>query len=509
MPRMRSPAVPLALFLLALPLLSQPATVDTKAVDRLMSSTLKAWQIPGAAVVIVRNDRVVYAQGYGTKELGGAPVTADTLFQIGSTSKAFTTTAMAMLVADGKMSWDDPVRQHVDYFRLSDMCADSQVTLRDIVSHRTGLTRHDELWDNTPLNREQVIRSIGRIELAKPFRTAYQYQNIMFIAAGEAVAHASGRSWDDFVKSRIFTPLGMSRTVTSDADWNASTDRASGYRYDWRSDRISPQRPIDTTTIGAGGAIKSSARDLGNWLRFHLANGSFEHRPLVDPAALGETKMPQTVVRREGLLYDAHPETHVMSYGMGWTVQDYRGELLISHAGALNGFRAHVDLLPERDSGFAVMINAGRGMAVLALRNALVDLLSGKNGRDWNPYYLMIDRKYDEKEAKEKEERFAKRIAGTTPTLPLAAYAGEYENAAYGTARISEVDGQLVFQWNRLTIPLAHFQFDTFTAESSYDDVDEQVVFGFDGERKVKTLTIFGEQFSRAASPPPSAPHHQ
>src|SRR5436305_9323602 len=191
-------------------LVTRMSQAQNAAIDKLALDTMKQWKLPGLAVAIVKDDRVVLARGYGVKELGGsAPVTDETLFQIASTSKAFTTTAMAMLVDEKKMSWDDPVRQHVVYFHLDDACADAGVTLRDIVSHRTGLSRHDELWDNSGLSREEVIRAIGHVKLAKPFRSAYQYQNIMFMAAGEAVEHASGMSWDDFVRTRIVRPLQM------------------------------------------------------------------------------------------------------------------------------------------------------------------------------------------------------------------------------------------------------------------------------------------------------------
>jgi CubicO group peptidase (beta-lactamase class C family) len=491
---MRSIAVLLSLCL-SLAAAGQP--FDTKAIDKIVTSTMRAWQLPGVAVAIVKNDRVVYVSGYGTKQLGGAaPVTGDTLFQIASTSKAFTATALAMLAGDRKLSFDDPVRQHLDYFHLNDICADSQVTIRDIVSHRTGLSRHDELWDNSPFTREDVVRRIGKVELSKPFRSAYQYQNIMFIAAGEVVAKVSGMPWDEFVKTRIFQPLAMSHTVTSDGDW-AVSDHATGYQYDWKTGRISPQRPNDTTTIGAGGAIKSSAGDMANWLRFQLSNGAFNLVQLVDPAMIEETKTPNTVIRMEGLTREANTETNVMSYAMGWTVQDYRGELLVSHAGALNGFRTHVDLLPRRNAGFVIMTNVGRGLSLVSMRNSLADLLSNKPGRDWNAYYLMIDRRADEKSAAEKEARDAKRIPDTTPSRPLENYAGEYESPAYGIVKVSLVGEGLVLQWSRMTIPLTHFHYDVFNAASEYDDVDEQVTFGIAPDHEVKTLTFFGERFTK------------
>jgi CubicO group peptidase (beta-lactamase class C family) len=495
MPRMR-PLRTALVFLFTLTLHAQ--NIDTKSVDALMLRTLKDWKIPGAAIAIVKDDRIVYVQGYGTKDVAGTDkVTADTLFQIASTSKAFTSTALAILADEGKLSFDDRVREHLDYFRLADDCADANVTLRDIVSHRTGVSRHDELWDNSPYSREDVVRRIGAIAPSKPFRTTYQYQNIMFIAAGEVVTKVSGMSWDDFVRTRLFQPLGMIRTVTSDADWNASANRATGHSYDWRTGVVTPQKPIDTTTIGAGGAIKSSARDMANWIRFQLADGKFEGKQLLDPAPLAETKTPETVIRMSELSRERNPETNVMSYAMGWNVQDYRGELLVAHSGSLNGFRTHVDLLPKQKAGFVLLINVGRGVALIGLRNAIADMLLGKPAKDWSPIYLASERKEDEKSAKDREEQMAKRAPDTRPALPLDAYTGEWKNAAYGTATVSLINGKLVLQWNRMTLPLEHFHYDVFTAYSEPDSVDEQVAFRFRDDHTLQSMTIFGETFIR------------
>ena len=489
-------ALALALTLTLTPTLSAQ-TLDTAAVDRLMTTTLQQWQIPGAALAIVQDDRVIYVKGYGTKD-GTQPVTPDTLFQIASTSKAFTSTALAMLASDGKLSFDDPVRKHVPYFRLADTCADSQVTLRDIVSHRTGLARRDELWDDTPLTREEVVRKMATVSLARPFRTGYGYHNIMFIAAGEAVSHASGLTWDDFVRSRIFQPLGMKNTVISDAEWNASRDRATGYSWDAKESRMEVQKPIDTTTIGAGGAIKSSARDMAQWVRFQLGNGTFDGRPLIKPELLAETKMPHTIIRLEGTVRETNPETHVMTYAMGWNVQDYRGQQLVAHAGALNGFRTQVALLPKRNIGLVLMINAGRGWSLFGLRNAIFDmLLEGHTSRDWSTYFLSLDREAEAKAKKEKEARLAKRAPDTTPTRPLADYAGEYVNDAYGPVQISLADGKLALRWMRIHAPLTHYHYDVFDAEEEEHALEETVRFTLDDEKKVKSLTFFGETFAK------------
>jgi len=473
------------------------AQIDTKAVDRVVTSAMTAFNVPGVAVAIVQNDRVVYAKGFGTTEIGGTTaVTADTLFGIGSTTKAFTTTAMAMLVDEGKMHWDDPVRKHLSYFHLDDPCADSMVTLRDIVSHRTGLSRHDELWDNTALTREQTIRAIGSVKLSKPFRSAYQYQNIMFTTAGEAVAAASGMPWNEFVRTRIFKPLGMHATAITIAEFNAS-NHANGHSYDRRNDRVTLQPFVDPDNLAPAGAIDSSAHDMAQWLRFQLADGVIDGKRLVSQDALHETKTPQTVIRMEGETKLVAPETNILNYAMAWNVSDYRGALLVSHGGALNGFRAQVALLPQQNAGVVVLFNLGRGYAGISIRNSILDALLGRSGRDWNAYYLAAERTTDAKDDASKAEREAKRFRDTKPSRELAAYAGTYTDPAYGTATVALENDALVLRWNRLTVPLRHFHFDTFRAESDVDGVDEEVVFQLGSDGAVKSMTFFGEDFEK------------
>ena len=493
---MRSLAIIIA-FVLSFPAVAQYRQVrssDSKAIERIVQNTMRAWNLPGAAVAVVRNDRIVYAGGFGKTEAGGTvDVTPETAFQIASTSKAFTTTALAMLATDGKLSFDDPVSKHVDYFRLGDECASANVTVRDIVSHRTGLKRHDELWDNSPWSREEVLRMIGKVELSKPFRTTYQYQNLMFIAAGEVVAAASGMSWDDFVKTRIFEPLEMKQTFVEDDRWERS-HHAVGHRFDWRTGTMRTHKAYDTKTLGAAGAIKSTALDMAQWIRFQLANGAINLTQLVDPQLLDETKTPHTVIRVEGFSRDANPESNVMAYGMGWVIQDYRDELLVSHAGALNGFRTHVDLLPKRNAGFVVMTNVGRGLALIALRNSLADYLSGKPGRDWNAYYLMVERNADDKDARETEERLAKRVSDTSPSLPLEAYAGAYRSDAYGEANVTIEGDKPVLEWSLMRAPLTHFNYDVFRAEIPDEYIDEEITFEI-SEGKVRAMKFYGQTF--------------
>ena len=472
-------------------------TPDAARIDALAQATMDAWRLPGMAVAVVKDDKVVYLQGYGVRELNKADrVTPDTLFHIASTSKAFTTAAMAMLVDEKKMSWDDPVRKHLPWFQLSDPCADSLVTLRDIVSHRTGLKRHDELWDYGTWSREEIIRRIGAVELTRPFRSAYQYHNIMFMTGGETVAAAAGMSWEQFVTARIFQPLGMKNTVIAHEEW-LKKERTASHRYDPATNTIRPYAAVDYASLGPAGAIKSSARDLAQWVRFQLAGGTIDGKRLLSEQALKETWKPHTVLPVSTETAEDNPVTNINTYGLGWRVQDYRGEMLVSHGGALNYQRTQVALLPEQNAGVVVITNINRGYAIIGLRNALLDLLIGTETKDWNAYFLAHDKKLDEAAAKSKREREAKRHRDTKPSRALAEYAGKYSNDAYGDATVTVEGDRLVLSWQRVKAPLTHYHFDTFSAVIEDLDFDERMTFDLSPDGDVQALEMFGEKFKR------------
>jgi CubicO group peptidase (beta-lactamase class C family) len=312
--------------------------LDPAKIDALAEAAMRAWNAPGVAVAIVRDDRVILAKGYGVKERGKADrVTARTVFAIGSTTKAFTTAAMAMLIDDGKMAWDDPVRKHIDFFRLSDTLASEQVTVRDLVCHRTGLSRNDVLWYGTPWNQEEILRRIGFVKLSKPFRSTWQYQNIMFSAAGFAVGRASGGTWQAFVQTRILDALGMSATSLTTRVAERAADHASPHQKSATAPepKVVPWRNLDN--IAPAGAINSSVDDLARWVRLQLNGGLFEGRRLISERNVEEMHTPQMHMRPEDEGRSWNPDTIQSSYGLGWTVHDYRGLHLVSHGGAIDG----------------------------------------------------------------------------------------------------------------------------------------------------------------------------
>src|SRR5262245_32023161 len=262
--------------------------VDARALDALVERTIKLWKVPGTAVVVVRGDEVVYLKGFGVREAGKkAPVTPDTLFPLGSCTKTFTTASMAVLVDQGKMAWDDRVRKHLPYFRLSDPLADADVRLRDLVCHRTGLASHNLLWYRSPWSQEETVRRAGKLPLSKPFRSAFQYQSTMFTAAGLAVARTSGVGWGDFVQEKLLTPLGMKATTLTSTAAEKAPDHASGHRLgDGGRAEVMDRYPLPVPE--PAGSIHSNARDLAKWLRFHLGDGTAGKKRILSVERLAE-----------------------------------------------------------------------------------------------------------------------------------------------------------------------------------------------------------------------------
>ncbi len=468
------------------------------ALDALMSEAMKYWQAPGSAVVVVRGDEVVYLKGFGVRDANTKqPVTPDTVFAIGSTTKAFVTAAMAMLVDEGRMSWDDPVRKHLSYFRLNDPLANENVTLRDIVTHRTGLIRHDLLWYGSPWSREEIIKRVGFVPLSYGFRTTFQYQNIMFLTAGQAVGAASGGSWEEFTQQRIFDPLGMKSANFSAIKAEQSPDHASPHSKQGSKIEVIKWRNLDN--VGPAGSINASARDLSGWIRLHLNDGVVDGKRLISSENLREMHTPQMVIRNEGRwrLFFPESETSQLSYGLGWFINDYRGHKLVMHGGTIDGFRASVMLVPKSKIGVAVLSNlTGTQMPEATCYN-IVDLLLGLPKKDWNAYIGEEAKKFEAAQARATLARFGKRHANTKPSRELAAYSGVYEDEAYGQAQVLLDGDKLVIRWSNFKSRLDHFHYDTFTAMEDALKA-EQAVFALGADGEVSGMNFLGVNFKKA-----------
>jgi CubicO group peptidase (beta-lactamase class C family) len=489
---MRRFVIAISVFVFAV---SASAQLNEAAIDNDARATIAAWHVPGLAIAVVQNDKIIFLKGYGIKEIGKAqPVTSDTLFEIGSTTKAFTATAMAMLADEKKLSWDDPVRNYVAGFHVSDACTDALITLRDIASHRSGLARHDELWDDSDLPREELIRRIGAMKVWRPIRAGYQYNNLMFVTAGEAAASAAKMPWEQLIRTRIFAPLGMTESRITFADWPAS-DHATGHRWDAKTARASIQPMRNYDALAPAGTIKSSAHDMAQWLRFQLAGGAIDGKRLMSLSAIEETHTPQTIIPIGPATRLLYPDTNFLNYGLGWNVSDYHGELLVAHAGALNGFRTNVALLPKRNVGIVILENIGRGSALAALRNTIIDQFLGVAAREWNTDILDAEKFEASKADDAQREREAKRATAPKPSHDLSAFAGTFHNAGFGDATIAAANDTLTLHWERLTLPLVHENYDTFSAIDTTEDIDEVVQFRLASDGAVAGFMLFGEEF--------------
>jgi len=471
------------------------SAVNTAAIDRIVNASLKAWKVPGVAVAIVSGDEV-YLQGYGIRELGGSdPVTPDTLFAIASVSKAFTTTAMAMLVEEGKLDWEDHPRKHIPFFKLSDPVADSAITVRDLVCHRTGMPRHDWLWYGSSWDRAEIVR---RYCLAKPaysFRGKYEYANVPFMAAGLVVGAASGGTWEDFARSRIFEPLGMETANFSAEVSQASPNHCSPHEKFKGKMTVVPWCKMEE--ICPGGGISASARDMSKWIRFHLANGEFEGNRLIAEEKLMETRKPQVVVPNENPdKYGFDSGMNIAAYCLGWQVHDYRGRIVTDHGGYIDGFTSRLSLVPSEKLGIMVLANTTDGPIAQSLSRSLLDELLGLPFIDWTARHK-AQAKAQKEEAKakkaEEQEKGPKRHPRTKPSRELAAYAGDYEDPAYGTLKIAAPDHALHLSYNMISdIKLTHYHFDTFTAKFEEPGINAKVKLAFtlDADGEVASVNV-------------------
>jgi CubicO group peptidase (beta-lactamase class C family) len=467
--------------------------LSPEAIDALVQGTLKDWRVPGVALAIVYRDRLVYLKGHGVREQGrpGA-VTADTVFPIASCTKPFTSLAIGMLVTDGKMAWDDPVRKHIPFFRLADPLADAKVTIRDLLAHRTGVGSHDLLWYKAPWGLEERIRKVAALELEDSFRARFHYQAILFGAAGYAAGKAAGSDWAELVQSRILTPLGMKSSAP--VFHPEAPDLATPHRRDREGKLVSMSRYALDKPDPAG-SLHSTARDLSQLLRFELADGAWNGRRLIAAEALAERRNPQMVIPRDGFARVMNPGTVQISCGLGWIVQDYHGRLLLQHGGAIDGFRSHLALVPEAKLGIAILSNLDRGFMNLALSNTLIDRFLELPRRDWSRYFLDVGVQGEAEEKARADKLRAARKRGTKPTVVLEAYTGRYHDAAYGTCEVVLRDGRLTWLWGNWDCPLAHYENDVFLTDA--EGMQGPVEFQLDKDGKVSALKIVGRLFKR------------
>lgn len=406
-----------------------------EGLDEYIEAAMPAWDVPGLAIAVVKDDSVVHARGFGVRRAGGtAPVTEHTPFLVASLTKAFTAAAVGLQVDAGRMRWDDPVIEHLPGFRLRDPWVTETITLRDLLAHRSGLPQTLVLWNGSELGRAELIARLSELEPVATFRGRWTYQNILYLAAGEAAGRAAGEGWDALVEERIFAPLGMRESVTS-------LTRADTTRAAWGhlivDGRVTPIPWRNFDNIGPAGSIMSTAADMAQWARMLLAGGRFEGRRILDSTTVAQMMAPQIPMDEWWARTMYNPEAHFIAYGLGWTLHDYRGRKVVEHTGELHGMTAVLALVPEERLGVVLLSNIDRPAMgslrfLMALKLEVLDAYLGGRGRDWSTRFRRID---DEVRAARVSAPVAPAVQGP-PARPLAAYAGEYHHPFYGAVRV-------------------------------------------------------------------------
>jgi CubicO group peptidase (beta-lactamase class C family) len=474
--------------------------------DRRVEAVMKASDVPGATVAIVEGDKVTLARGYGRRALGSAEsVDADTLFQIGSTTKAFTAAALAILVEDGKLGWDDRVIDRLPDFRMYDPWVTREITIRDLLVHRSGLGRGqgDLMFvPSTGISRADLVRRIRHLKPATSFRSGFAYDNVLYAVAGQVIETVTGKSWEDFVEARIFQPLGMKTAVTNDVDRLVAPNRAFPHGRVGELRGVGPQERFDEkrvalgANVGPAGAIASGANDLARWLATQLAAGRIpgSGEPLFSEASSREMWQPVVPVPAQPFpppLTDATAQ--FQGYALGWSVRDYRGHKIIQHSGGTLGFRAIVAIIPGRNVAYAIANNSEDNEFTAGLHFELLDHYLGLPKHDWPKAFKEF---FDARNAAglEAQRKAAADRPPSKPSLPPAGYAGAYADPWYGPIAITEAGGTLTIDFRQtpgMVAPLEHWAYDTFVARWPDPLIEPAfVTFALDAAGKPARITM-------------------
>jgi CubicO group peptidase (beta-lactamase class C family) len=444
--------------------------------DKWIDSARVSWRAAGLSVGITVGGETVYLEGHGERDRERKlPVTPQTLFAIGSSSKAFTTFAMGALVDEGKLQWDVPVRTYIPWFRMHDDVATLRLTPRDLVTHRSGLPRHDLLWyNNSTASREELVRRLAYLPLSRDIRTTFQYNNLMFLTAGYLVGEINKTTWEQGLRELVLDPLGMKRSNFSVKQSEADPNHAKPYEL--RGDTIRRVPFRDISLVGPAGSINSTAEEMLQWVNLHLAQGKRGDKQVIQQSTLRDMYRPYTPI--SGMGNDA--ELGPSSYGLGWFVDTYRGRLRVQHGGNIDGFTAAVQMLPAQRIGIVVLVNQNASqLGELVSRHAM-DRLLGETRRDWSAEALRRRDASAQAARLAPPAKTAARIANTRPAHTLAQYAGTFADSGYGNLQVALVRDTLQVTYNGIMAPLEHWHYETFAGlRNPADAALENVQFTF------------------------------
>lgn len=495
------------------------ATTDPAVAKRLagfdawMDELVKDWNVPGIGVAVVAKDRVVLAKGWGYRDYGKKlPFTPKTVTPIASNTKLFTSIAAGLLVEEGKLAWDAPVKQFVPQIRFHDDALDASVSIRDMLGHRTGITRHDTIWYKSDFTRKQLFERLRYLEPKEPIRQLFLYNNMMYAGAGYVIELLSGKTWEAFVQERIFDPLGMSSSGFSidtmlqqpepGVPWTERRDSFELYEIPYYR---------EAEGVGPAGSINSNLEDMSKWLIALLNDGKLGERQVLPAAALKETTRPGIALANAALEARGWGELLNPVYGAGRFTASYRGHLIRYHGGDINGFHSQVAMLPSEGYGVVVLVIGDHAAPLYnVVTYQVFERLLGLAPTPWSERALEIRLKGKEAGKQARAQAGGERVTDTRPAHPLTAYAGDYEHPAYGVLRVGQQGEGLSFDFHKIRLPLTHFHYERFDTPDDEQDGKWSVNFvtSPQGEvdRAVMSLDEAEAVFTRVAAADLSAP---
>lgn len=463
----------ICIFFLAKLCLAQNNDIQKKLIpfDKAMEKNLKDWNMPGVGVGIVKNGKLVFVKGYGYRDYEKKlPITEKTLFQIASNTKLFTATAVGMLVNEGKLDWDKPIKTFVPSIQFFNNELNNTITIRDMLSHRTGVTRHDLIWYKSDFNKTALFEKLKYLEPIQSLRQGFLYNNLMYTATGRIVEIIENKTWEQFVQEKILTPLKMNNSVFSIADmkkskdvfvpFNEKRDTTTLYKIDYLS---------ETQGLGPAGSIISSISDLSHWLAALMNNGVYEGKQVLPEAVVKATLEPSIALYNYSLA-QGNKEILNPVYGMGRQILSYRGHQIVFHGGDLKGIHSQISYMPQDSIGVIVFVIGDHSMGYNAIVYNIYEHLLGLSITPWSERGLKnrdISKKMD-KDGRGKADIGL--VKNTKPSHLINDYLGEFENETYGIINIAMKDSQMRFNLHNIHLPMHHFHYDRFDTKNDEEE---------------------------------------
>lgn len=465
--------------------------------DLFYKAAMERWNVPGMAISVVHNDSIIFAKGYGVTDIyTRQAVDEHTLFAVASNTKAITATALAMLVDEGKLKWNDRVTNYLPWFEMSDPFVTKNMTIRDLLTHRSGHKTFagDLIWYGSTYSREEIIRKTRYIQPQHGFREQFGYSNIMYITAGEIVPAIEGISWDDFVRGRILKPLGMNRSTLHVSELALKDNVAQPHTYVDGKLKAIPW--LDWDNMGPAGSLISSATEMAYWLQFNLNRGIQGKDTLLKPTRIFEMQSPNTMLPVSQAALNRFPSTRFRAYGLGWSLMDYLGRKIVSHNGGYDGMISQTVMIPEEKLGFVILTNSNSNLYFPLMYQTLDILLDNPVEKDWSAEILANVKRNENEKKLEIERIVASRIKNTKPSLKLADYTGFFGSPIYDSIQVKEENGKLYLQMMRSPDffgDLTHWHHDTYQLEFKLIPSLPKgfVTFRLNREGKIESLEIF------------------